>query len=134
MLGQTMLVPMDQMSTPTYNRDLAAMTRLLVECKATGIINACGAERMSRYDFAMTVVNVLGLNKDLIKAVQTRDLQQVAKRPLSAGMTIDKLMGHIGGVFTPRTVREALLEWKRNQGPHAKPLLSHESSGKDASH
>eukprot|EP00930_Biecheleria_cincta_P003515 TRINITY_DN104451_c0_g1_i1.p1 TRINITY_DN104451_c0_g1~~TRINITY_DN104451_c0_g1_i1.p1 ORF type:complete len:526 (+),score=65.27 TRINITY_DN104451_c0_g1_i1:151-1728(+) len=130
-LGETMVVPMDQISTPTYNRDLAAMTRLLVECKATGIINACGAERMSRYDFAMAVASVLGLNNDFIKSVQTHDLQQVAKRPLSAGMHTDKLMGYIGDVFTPRTVREALVEWKHNQGPHSKPLFSHQVLGKD---
>lgn len=129
MLGETMVVPMDQVSTPTYNRDLAFMTRRLVERNATGIINACGAERMSRYDFAMTVASVLGLDKKLIKAAQTQDLRQVAKRPLSAGMKINKLMDHISDVFKPRSVREALIDWKRNQGSHAMPLIAHQIDG-----
>jgi len=120
--SQPMSVVMDQLSTPTYNRDLALMTRLMVDRGAAGIFNACGAERMGRYDFAVEIASLLGLDKDLIKAVTTKEVKQVAKRPLSAGMKIDKLLGFLDGSFQPRSVKEALQDWVSHPGDHSKPL------------
>lgn len=121
--GQTMTVAVDQVSTPTYNRDLALMTRLLVDKGASGIFNACGPELMSRFDFALAIAGVLGLSKkELIKPIQTDELKQVAKRPLNAGMKIEKVLGVLHGVFKPRTVREALLDWMAKPGAHSLQL------------
>ena len=37
-----------QVNTPTYNRDLAAATKLLVEANASGILNVGGCEVLGR--------------------------------------------------------------------------------------
>ena len=42
--GEGMSVPVDQVNTPTYNRDLAEATKLLVEAKAVGLFNVGGSE------------------------------------------------------------------------------------------
>lgn len=120
--SETMTVPIDQVSTPTYNRDLALMTRLLLEEGAHGIFNACGAERMGRYDFALASADILGLNKDLIKPVRTDELKQKARRPLSAGMKVDKVLSKIGHKFQPRKLQEAFMDWMANPGAENLPL------------
>lgn len=89
--GRTMRVPEDQVSTPTYNRDLAATTLALVERKATGIFHVCGPERMGRLEFARSVAGHLGLDSRLLDGRPTSALGQRALRPLSAGLSIDKL-------------------------------------------
>jgi dTDP-4-dehydrorhamnose reductase len=89
--GKTMRVPEDQVSTPTYNRDLAAATLALVERNATGIFHVCGPERMGRLEFARSVADHLGLDRRLLDGRPTSALGQRAPRPLSAGLSIDKL-------------------------------------------
>ncbi len=88
---QTMRVPVDQISSPTYNQDLAAATVELVSLGASGIFNVCGPECFSRYDFALIAAKVLGLDTSLIAPVTTAELNQRAPRPLKAGMKTDKL-------------------------------------------
>jgi dTDP-4-dehydrorhamnose reductase len=39
-----MNVPSDQVNTPTYNRDLAAATKMLLESGASGLYNIGGSE------------------------------------------------------------------------------------------
>jgi dTDP-4-dehydrorhamnose reductase len=89
--GKAMRVPNDQISTPTYNRDLARTAAALVELGATGIYHVCGPERMDRMEFARTVAGFLGLDQDLLIGAPTATLGQRAPRPLSAGLSIHKL-------------------------------------------
>jgi dTDP-4-dehydrorhamnose reductase len=89
--GNAIRVPQDQISTPTYNRDLAIATVALVHRGATGIFHACGPERMDRYEFARSVAAYLSLDGSLLSRVPTSLLGQKAPRPLSAGLCIDKL-------------------------------------------
>jgi dTDP-4-dehydrorhamnose reductase len=89
--GRPMRVPQDQISTPTYNRDLAAATIALAQRGAKGIYHVCGPERMDRLEFARTVAQFLSLDARLLIGVPTAALGQKASRPLSAGLAIDKL-------------------------------------------
>jgi len=89
--GKTMRVPEDQVSTPTYNRDLAKATVELAQCGTRGIFHVCGPERMGRLEFARTVAASLGLDSNLLVGRPTSDLGQKAARPLSAGLSTDKL-------------------------------------------
>ncbi len=89
--GRRMRVPSDQVSTPTYNRDLVRASVALVEAGASGIYHVCGPELLSRMEFALRIAAALGLDTDLLDPVPTRDLGQRAPRPLAAGMAIGKL-------------------------------------------
>jgi len=90
-MGKSMKVPEDQVSTPTYNLDLAVVTETLVKRGVSGLFHACGSERMGRFAFARQIAEELGLDPSLLQGVPTSELNQIAPRPLSAGLSIDKL-------------------------------------------
>lgn len=89
--GLPMRVPLDQVSTPTYNLDLALVAQALAERGATGVMHVCGPELLSRLEFARRVAAELGLEEALIVGVPTADLGQRAPRPLDAGLLNDRL-------------------------------------------
>jgi dTDP-4-dehydrorhamnose reductase len=108
--GQTMRVPSDQISTPTYNADLAHATVALMQAKASGIFNICGPELLSRYDFALLAASILGLDSALLKPVTTAELNQRAPRPLRAGLLIDNLRATLGPSIM-RSNAQAIADW-----------------------
>lgn len=89
--GRPMRVPADQISTPTYNRDLVRTTVGLLKLGASGIVHVCGPELLSRIDFARQVAEFLGLDASLLEPLPTSDLGQRAPRPLDAGLATDLL-------------------------------------------
>ncbi len=104
-----MKVPIDQVSTPTYNRDLTTATLDLVASGARGIFHVCGPELLGRLDFAREVAQHLGLDAALLDGVSTSTLQQAAARPLDAGLSSAKLAAHLPQLHM-RTVGEAIEE------------------------
>lgn len=94
--GQKVKVPSDQIGTPTYNRNLA---RVLIELVAgevdRGVYHVAGATSADRYAFAVKAAQIFGLDSRLIQAVATADLKQNARRPLKAGLKLDKTKGLI---------------------------------------
>jgi dTDP-4-dehydrorhamnose reductase len=105
--GTAMKVPEDQISTPTYNRDLIRATFSLVEEGASGVFHVCGPERMGRLEFARRVAGRLGLDSSLLEGVPTADLRQPAPRPLRGGLAIQKLL-LLHPTLRMRTVAESL--------------------------
>jgi dTDP-4-dehydrorhamnose reductase len=112
--GQTMRVPSDQISTPTYNVDLARATIELVELEASGIFNLCGPEILSRYDFAKLAASVLGLDGSLLMPVPTVALNQHAPRPLNAGLLTNKLRATLQ-LSAMRSNAEAISSWLQQE-------------------
>ncbi len=88
--GREIKVPIDQISSPTYAHDLVTAMIQLVQRHERGVFNVCGPHAVSRYQFAIAVGEAFGLNPDLIVPVNTPDLNQPARRPLKAGLIIDK--------------------------------------------
>lgn len=107
--GRRMRVPADQISTPTYNRDLVRATLGLVAAGASGVWHLCGPELLGRMEFALEVAAFLGLDASLLDPVSTVELGQRAPRPLSAGMAIHKLQ-HRFPALAMRTVAESLTD------------------------
>lgn len=89
-VGKEMNVPADQVSTPTYNRDLALATVELTRSGATGIVHVCGPERMGRLEFAKAIATSLELDSTLLVGLPTSAMGQKARRPLSAGLSIER--------------------------------------------
>jgi dTDP-4-dehydrorhamnose reductase len=87
---ERMRVPSDQVSSPTYNRDLAAASVELAERDRAGVINIVGDGVLDRFAFARLACEVFGLDAALIEPVETATLGQRAKRPLRAGLRIDR--------------------------------------------
>jgi dTDP-4-dehydrorhamnose reductase len=89
--GLRMRVPEDQISTPTYNRDLISAALGLVQAGASGIFHVSGPEILGRLEFAQQAAQHLGLDGLLLDGVPTSVLGQAAARPLSAGLDTAKL-------------------------------------------
>lgn len=62
----------------------------LADSDFRGVVNLCGRDVMSRYDFAVAAARAFGLDPAGIELVSTDTLGQVAPRPLNAGMFVDK--------------------------------------------
>jgi dTDP-4-dehydrorhamnose reductase len=105
--GQTMKTPTDQVSTPTYNRDLIVVALGLVEAGAGGIFHVAGPELMSRLEFAQRLAHWLGLDADLLEPATTAELKAAAARPLLAGLNTEKLRTWYPALKT-RGVAEAM--------------------------
>lgn len=90
--GQSLVVPSDQLATPTYATWLADQTVRLVEAGrllADGSpqrLHASCDDLVSRADFARRVASRLGADPALITLRTTADLHQPAPRPLRAGL------------------------------------------------
>jgi len=88
--NETMLVPNDQISSPTYNVDLA---QACVECAERGILgtlNLAGPDRIDRYAFALRICETFDLEPALLLPTSTSVLGQTAMRPLNAGLDSSK--------------------------------------------
>lgn len=119
--GRRICVPCDQVSSPTYNRDLASSTLSLLESGAHGVFHVAGPEVMDRAVFARRLARALNLDEKLIDPTATNELGQSAPRPLVAGLKIDKLREAMPG--TPlRTVEQSTHDWQSH--PRGRPLLS----------
>jgi dTDP-4-dehydrorhamnose reductase len=122
--GKPMTLPSDQISTVTYNRDLARASVELAEGRERGLWNVCGPENIGRADFGRLAADCFGLDAGLIRAARTRDLAQKARRPLAAGLLSDKVRGRLGwpmagpreGLRRMRDEMEAAGKWPRLAG------------------
>jgi dTDP-4-dehydrorhamnose reductase len=94
--GEGMRVPGDQLGNPTLVDFLVEATIQLAEAGVQGVVNVVGRDRVPRTEFAVRLANALGLNPGLIEPVTTAELNQIAPRPLNAGLRTDKLSGLLG--------------------------------------
>jgi dTDP-4-dehydrorhamnose reductase len=94
--GKVVVQPSDQLASPTYNRDLAKASVELVELMEKGVWNVSGAETLDRGAFARLVAANFGLDQAKVQPKTTAEMQQKAKRPLSAGFQIEKLVKRLG--------------------------------------
>jgi dTDP-4-dehydrorhamnose reductase len=107
--GKTMRVPEDQVSTPTYNRDLIATALGLVKARAAGVFHVAGPELMDRLTFAHQIAQTFGLDTSLLEGVKTEELAQPAARPLAAGLATGKLLKQFPELRT-RTLAQSLAD------------------------
>ncbi len=111
--GRRMRVPDDQVSTPTYNPDLADASARLVEVGAEGVFHVVGAELLDRATLGRRLAAAVGLDPSAIEPVPTAALGQTAPRPLNAGLTIERVQGALPG-WEPRGLEEAVAHWRQH--------------------
>ncbi|MBU2530017.1 MAG: dTDP-4-dehydrorhamnose reductase, partial [Elusimicrobia bacterium] len=97
-LKEKMNIVSDQYSNPTNAGELADFTLELIKLKKSGIYNVVGKDLMNRYYFALKICEVFNLDKTLISPELTANLNQMAKRPLKAGLKTDKIFSELNKV------------------------------------
>lgn len=105
--GVRVRVPEDQVSTPTWNVDLARAALELLTAGASGVVHVTGPELMSRADLARRVAAFFGLQTGLIEGIATAALGQTARRPLASGLRSERLRGLLPD-FRFSTLQEGL--------------------------
>ena len=104
--GETMRVPTDQYSTPTYNVDLAAAAVELAERDIAGVFHVAGPDVLNRLDFARLACETWNIAPGMLEPVVTSALAQRAARPLRGGLRSGRVCGLVAG--TLRGAREGL--------------------------
>lgn len=86
--GEEVRALIDQYTTPTHVSLLAEAILEIVKEQHTGIFHIVG-EKYSRYEFALKIAEVLGLNKNLIKSAKMNEFNWIAKRPRDSALKCD---------------------------------------------
>ncbi|HIH23352.1 TPA: SDR family oxidoreductase [Candidatus Micrarchaeota archaeon] len=109
--GEESRVPMDEISTPTYSKNMVAAIDYLLGKDFEGTVNIAGTDRLSKYEWAQRIANAFGLgdSKEKIKPLESDSLGRPAKRPKNAGLLTGKLKS-LG--FEPCSLDEALFDMK----------------------
>ena len=111
--GMKIKVVNDQFNNPTWTKSMADIIELCISNDTTGILHWADADYLSRYEFSKKIASKLGLEISLIKEVKTKDLQQIAKRPLKCGLLADKAIKTLDVI--PPTLEECLKKINVNQ-------------------
>lgn len=103
---QSVRIVDDQIGNPTLVDDLAYALLRAVELGKTGIYNIAGRDICSRYEFAVRLARVFGLDESLIVPIKTASLKQPAARPLTSGLITLKAEVELG--FKPSSIEHGL--------------------------
>ncbi|MGB3310462.1 MAG: SDR family oxidoreductase [Nodosilinea sp.] len=103
--GQPLHLFTDEFRTPAYVEDAAAGLLLAIE-KATGLLHLSGPERLSRYDFGLSMAEIFELDQTLILPSKQADVAMPAARPPDASSNSDRAF-KLG--YCPRGVKAGLL-------------------------
>lgn len=109
-------IPQDQISTPTYAPALGEAAVELRERGVSGIVNVVGEDLLSRRELVERVIDFFGYDREKslrgFTFLNTKDLGQAAKRPLTAGLKADKARALGLRIWT---LDEAFRDVKRQQ-------------------
>ncbi len=100
----------DQFRMPTYVEDLALACKIAIDKKSTGIFNISSNKLLSIYEIAQYVAEVFELDKNLIKPISTKTLNQKAQRPPKTGFDLTKTNTELN--FFPKSFKEDLQRFK----------------------
>ena len=89
--GDSLKIAGDEIGNPTLIDDIGYAILKVIERNIGGIINICGDERISRWEWAKNICSVFnkGSDKHLVE-MRSTDLGRKALRPLNSGLVMTK--------------------------------------------
>ena len=94
--GDPVHIVTDQIGNTTLSDDLARALWQTVRTSYHGVVHIAGREIVSRFEFALKIAKVFGLDASLINPITTADLKQKAPRPLQSGLIVEKAIDTLG--------------------------------------
>ena len=85
----------DQISNPTLTWSLSEAIYKLILNNLEGLYHFAGDDILSRYNFALKIAKTYNYDVDKIIPIETKKLNQLAKRPLSSTLNSDIIKNHI---------------------------------------
>lgn len=110
--GRTHNEVVDWYNTPTYVPDFVQATWKLLQDDEIGIYHLTGPEFINRYDWSLSIADVFGLNKDLIKPITSDSLNLPAKR-VNVNLNNNKIIKRTG--IQMRGIKNGLLEMYKSR-------------------
>lgn len=110
--GAPFPVVQDEVGSPTYAGDLAEGLLLLMECGTVGIVHVCNGGRCSRYEWARKIVEMSGMNPEMVRPSTSREVHRPAKRPKNSALDSSLLRRATG--WSPRSWEDALSMYLRS--------------------
>lgn len=98
----------DQFGSPTYTKDLAEMSFLIMEHRGVGIFHTVNSGQASWCELASEAVKMLNLSV-FVEPIETKDWSTRAVRPAYSVLSTQKLQQLYG--YTPRPWLQALQEY-----------------------
>ena len=96
----------DQFRAPTWADDLAWACIRICQLGKLGVYNACGPETLSIYDIVLRIATFYNCDKNLIKKINSKHLNQAAIRPPKTGLVLTKSFNEFG--YSPKLLEETL--------------------------
>lgn len=109
--GKEIKVLVDQHVSPTLNTNLAEMLLEIAERRIDGILHTAGANRISRYDFAVKCAETFNLSADLITPAKIGEMSWKAKRPIDSSLNVNKVETMLS--VKPLKINDALKMMKK---------------------
>ena len=100
----------DQINNPTWTQSMAKTIGMCIENEISGIYHWGDAEFVSRYKFAKMIAKHYNLETELINPKSTKELGQIAPRPLKSGL-ISNRIGQVLGIKQP-SINQCLNSFK----------------------
>jgi dTDP-4-dehydrorhamnose reductase len=111
--GREVRVVTDQFVSPTLNTNLAEMLLEIAERGIVGVLHTAGASRVSRYEFAVRLAEVFGLNNNLVRPVRMSEMAWKAKRPRDSSLDVSRARAVLSA--KPMELDQALLTMKKEK-------------------
>ena len=103
----------DQYASPTLNSNLAEILLEISERQMQGIYHTVGKDRINRYDMAVKIANIFGLDRNLVLPVDSNDINWLAKRPHDSSLKADKVSQNLKAKSLP--LDKAIIEMKTTE-------------------
>jgi len=104
--GKPLTIVDDQFRSPTWADDLAWACIQTAKLNAIGIYHISGPKIFSIYDLVCEIADYYGADKELIKPIKSKTLNQKAKRPPKTGFILNKAIKELN--FKPITLKQSL--------------------------
>ena len=108
----TLSVVDDQIGSPTYTKDLALATALLIEKNAQGIFHVTNRGSCTWHQFAVKILKEAGFDNMNVEPIKSSELHRPARRPDYSILSMQKFI-HVTGKTT-QPWQLALQDYLRN--------------------
>ena len=89
-LEKEISVVVNQYTSPSYVPNISKMIIEIMERKITGIIHLAGDTKISRYDFAIKIAEILNIDKKFLKPIKIEQMNWKAQRPKDSSLDVSK--------------------------------------------
>lgn len=90
----------DQIGTPTWTKDIAVQTRILIERNINGVYHVASNPEVSRFEFARAILTTM-LPEVSVEPCYSSEYNTEAKRPLRSSLSCEKLKSENLNVMRP---------------------------------